>query len=185
MTKRWTGMLEGTAVAVALGGSAGSIFLSLGMGLVACPLCFYERTFLLGALGVLLASFLVRDRIASGTASFLAIPLATGGLGAALFHVGLELNGTLECPDGILGLGSAPQQSLAAFLLLTTAVVLAGWASGGQRSPLKTLAALGLGLLLTVACVASAPPLPQPKARPSKAEGYILKGCEPAPTKAP
>ena len=45
-----------------------------------------------------------------GRLSLIALPLATGGLGAAAFHVYLELSGTLECPTGLFGLGTAPQQ---------------------------------------------------------------------------
>ena len=33
---------------------AGSLYLSLGLGLIACPLCFYQRTFAFAVLGVLI-----------------------------------------------------------------------------------------------------------------------------------
>ncbi len=39
----------------------------------------------------------------------LALPVATAGLGVAMFHAFLEEKGTLECPAGIFGLGTAPQ----------------------------------------------------------------------------
>ena len=177
--------LAGLALIAALAGSTGSVFLSLGLGLVACPLCFYQRSFMLGALGVLVTTRLARDLVPAGAACLLVLPLVAGGLGVALFHVGLELTGRLECPDGIFGLGSAPAQSLGAFVLLATLLVPAAVAAGGARAALRTVAAVALGVLLAVASVASAPPLPEARVRPSKAEGYELQGCEPAPARHP
>ena len=84
---------------------AGTLWLSVGMGLVACPLCFYQRTFAMAALGVLVMGLLVGGR--RGPLSLLALPTAVGGLAVAGFHVALEARGTLECPRGVLGLGSA------------------------------------------------------------------------------
>ena len=183
IVRNWVSVCEWGALALALIGSAGSVYLSLGMGLNACPLCFYERTFAFSTLGVFVMSRLAGDRIPAGVPSLLVAPLAAGGLATAAFHVWLELKGTLECPDGVLGMGSAPMQSLAMFILLTLAVLAAGCASSGVRPRLKVLAGMSLGLLLAAACVASAPALPPAKARPSKAEGYVLKGCEPAPAR--
>jgi hypothetical protein len=102
----------------------------------------------------------------------------------AAFHVWLEVKGTLECPDGVLGLGTAPQQSLAMFIALTAALVAGCLAAEARALGWKVLTALVLGAGLSYACIASAPPLPPAKARPTKAEGYALKGCEPAPLPA-
>src|SRR5947209_7051199 len=41
------------ALAVAVAGLGGSLFLSLGMHLKACPLCFYQRTFAMSLVAVL------------------------------------------------------------------------------------------------------------------------------------
>src|SRR5260370_15125385 len=112
-----SGALTWLACLVALATAAGSVYLSMGMGLKACPLCFYQRTFAFAAFGVLLVGLLTGTR-RSGL-SVLALPLAIGGLGVAAFHVHLELNGTLMSPLGLFGLGTPPQQSLAAFTLLT------------------------------------------------------------------
>ena len=114
----------------------------------------------------------------------LAAPLALGGLGVALFHVSLELRGILECPRGVLGFGSAPSQSLFAFALLCSAVIPAA-VIGSRTMPRRFAVLTGsclLGVMLGVAGLVSAPPLPPPKDRPSVAEGYILKGCEPVPS---
>src|SRR5712692_3215320 len=123
----WLALLAAT-VAV-----AGSLWLSLGMGLIACPLCFYQRTFAMSAFGVLAVGLLGSER--RGLLCLLALPLAIGGLAVAGWHVSLEVRGKLECPSGILALGTAPQQSLAAFVFLTVPLLLgARTASAGRES---------------------------------------------------
>jgi disulfide bond formation protein DsbB len=49
------------ALAFSLVGTAGSLSLSLGLGLKACPLCFYQRTFMMSTFAVL-ALGLAADR---------------------------------------------------------------------------------------------------------------------------
>src|SRR5436309_14988321 len=90
----WLALLV-SAVAV-----AGSLWLSLGMGLIACPLCFYQRTFAMSAFGVLAVGLLGSER--RGLLCLLALPLAVGGLAVAGWHVSLEVRGKLECPGGNL-----------------------------------------------------------------------------------
>ena len=85
----WAGLI---VAAVAL---AGSLWLSIGMNLKACPLCFYQRTFVMGIVGVLGIGLLAGVR-PSPTLSLLSLPMATAGLGVALFHVYLEGSGRLE-----------------------------------------------------------------------------------------
>src|SRR5437868_771556 len=103
------------AALIALVGLAGSLYLSIGMDLKACPLCFYQRTFMMAAVAVLgLGLLLPGVRIAA--ILVLTLPLAVGGLAVAVFHCYLEAAGRLECPAGVLALGSAPQQSLAIYV---------------------------------------------------------------------
>ncbi len=151
------------ALVAALAGLAGSLFLSLGMGLKACPLCFYQRTFAM-SLVVVLGMGLVTGLGRSGRLTLLALPLATAGLGVALFHVSLEISGKLECPRGLLGLGTAPQQSLALFLVLLGLLVADVLGSPGVGT--GYWAALGgalvLGALLAVGSCTSNPPMPEP-----------------------
>src|SRR5437870_98945 len=79
-------------LAAALATAAGSLYLSLGLNLRACPLCFYQRAFALSLVGVLGAGLLTgRGRLGP-----LAFPLAIAGLGVALFHVNLEIASALE-----------------------------------------------------------------------------------------
>src|SRR5262249_45325113 len=97
---------------VALVALAGSLWLSIGMKLKACPLCFYQRTFVMGVVAVLGIGLLTEQRHRA-VLNLLALPLVVAGLGVAAFHVYLEMTGKLECPAGVMGVGTAPQQSRA------------------------------------------------------------------------
>jgi hypothetical protein len=148
------------ALTLALAGLAGSLFLSWGMGLKACPLCFYQRTFMMSLVAVLgmglLAGVVRPDRL-----GLLALPLATAGLGVALFHVSLEVRGRLECPQGLLGLGTAPQQSLALFAILFV-LLLIDVLRGLPRGWGALAGAVVLGGLLAAASSTSNPPMQRP-----------------------
>ncbi len=146
------------ALGVALATSAGSLYLSLGMKLQACPLCFYQRAFALAALAVL-AVGLIAQLAPTASISAMALPLANAGLAVAGFHVSLEANGTLECPLGVFGLGTVPTQSLAAFALLTALLLLDAFGAAA-RQQVASAGAIALGLLLALACCTSNPPLP-------------------------
>ena len=74
---------------------AGSLWLSIGMGLKACPLCFYQRSFVMGIFGVLLVGLSAGVRPAP-LLSLLALPMGAAGFGVATFHVWLEGSGRLE-----------------------------------------------------------------------------------------
>lgn len=134
---------------------AGSLWLSLGMELRACPLCYYQRSFVMGAAAVLLMAMLTDVR-QSASVGLMALPLAMAGLGVAIWHVNLEATGKLECPQGIFGLGTAPQQSLTAHVLLFALLMLAS-----LRRPAAVVAVL-LGALLAFASVKSVAPTPRP-----------------------
>ena len=165
----WLGLLVGCV------GIAGSIHLSLGMGLQPCPLCYYQRSFVMATTAVLLLGLLGGTRRLVSVAG-LALPLAVAGAALAGFHVYLEATGILECPKGIMDYGSAPQQSLAALgplaLLLLLATIASRQANGGV---LGVLAGLVLGAGMAYGCVVSAPPVPK-RTEPYKEE---LKICRP------
>jgi hypothetical protein len=165
----------GASALVALAAVAGSLALSLFMGLKACPLCFYQRSFAMAALGALLLGLVGRGAGDRTLAARVALLCATAGLGVAAFHVSLEVRGTLECPDGLLRLGSAPAQSLAVFVLLF-ALLLAAVARPVARRGAALAPALVLGALFAVGSIASSPPLPAPPAAPY-AEAPVI--CRP------
>ncbi len=149
------------ATVLAAAAAAGSLWLSIGMKLKACPLCFYQRTFVMAVAGMLIAGLLAR--VARGTLCLLAVPAAAAGFGVAAFHVWLEMSGKLECPLGVMGLGTAPQQSAGLLGLLFVAVMV------GARRAVSSLAAAGaviLGALMAWGSIASAPPLPPAPAKP-------------------
>jgi hypothetical protein len=149
----------------------------VGMGLKACPLCFYQRTFVMGVVAILGVGLLtgLRHR---GVLNLLALPLVLGGFGVAVFHEYLEQTGKLECPGGVLGIGTAPQQSLAVLtaLLLLVAIGLARSGRIGEARWPAVLSAGVLGLLLAGASIVSAPPLP---AAPKTAYATPLDVCRP------
>ncbi len=148
------------ALALAIVGTAGSLYLSIGMGLKACPLCFYQRTFVM-AIVVVLGVGLLIDRYQSGFLCLLCVPLAVAGLGIAAFHEYLVISGKLECPGGIFGIGVAPLQSLAIFVVLTMCIGL-----GTERRIAILAGAVALGLALAWGCVASTPPMPPAPDKP-------------------
>ena len=147
----------------ALAGVAGSLYLSLEMKLIPCPLCYYERSFIMAVAAVLLLGLLTRaSRVAP--LSLLALPLGAAGAGLAGFHVYLEKSGALECPAGALGFGSAPQQSFAVYVMLLILLVADGLKRGGGPVVrfVALLMALGLGGAMAYGCVVSAPPARKP-----------------------
>jgi hypothetical protein len=140
------------AMFVALATLAGSLYLSIGMGLKACPLCYYQRTLVMGVVTVLVMGMFIRD-VPPSALSALALPLASAGLFIAGWHEYLELTEVLECPVGVLGVGTAPQQSLAALGLLVGLLVIDLLR---QRIAIAVIAGLVLGGFLAFSGVRSA-----------------------------
>jgi hypothetical protein len=95
------------ALILALIGSAGTLYLSIGehltfgMDLDPCPLCFYQRTFMLAVAAVLLVGLFAGAQ-RSGYLSTITMPLTVAGLALAVVHVVMETNGELDCPKGAL-----------------------------------------------------------------------------------
>jgi disulfide bond formation protein DsbB len=162
---------------VALAALAGSLWLSIGMKLKACPLCFYQRTFVMGVVAVLGIGVLTGQRHRA-VLNLLALPLAVAGLGVAAFHVYLELTGKLECPAGVLGIGTSPQQSFVVLAVLLALIVVGVVRSGmvGEAHLPAVGAAVVLGLLLAWSAVASSPPMPP---TPTQAYTTPLDICRP------
>jgi disulfide bond formation protein DsbB len=146
---------------------AGSLWLSLGMGFTACPLCIYQRTFVMGVVAVLGVGLFTEARFRP-VLNLLALPLAVAGFVVAILQLTAELLGKIECPTGILGIGTAPQQSVVALgivlVLVVGACMRTDW-SVGCRWPVLAWSGV-LGLLLAVAGLLSAPPLPSPPTKP-------------------
>jgi hypothetical protein len=151
---------------------------NLTKGLKACPLCFYQRTFAFGALGVLLIGLLSGVR-RTGAVGVLALPLAVGGVAVAGFHAWLEYDKKLECPLGIADIGTAPQQSLVALGILTLLLLIDSFrnTSGGWFGAPTVLLAVILGGASAFGCIKTVPQMVNP---PKEAYEKPPDGCRPA-----
>lgn len=169
------------AFGVAMVGSVGSVWLSIGLGLKACPLCFYQRSFMM-AVAVNLLMSLWLDGVRSTRSCFVAMPFAWAGLAVAAFHEYLVLTGKLECPPAMFGWGDGPAQSLGVFCVLT-AVCLAGAFTNRGNSSMQglpsILVASFIGVGMAWACIASAPPLPPTPAQPYDSSKQPFDMCRP------
>jgi disulfide bond formation protein DsbB len=131
-----TRVLLGFATLVAAVGTVGSLYFSLGLGLVPCELCWYQRI-LLYPLTVVLGVAALDDR---PQVARTVLPLSGLGVAIATYHVLLQLRPSLEatCSVGggcssILypmagGLLTIPRLSLTAFVLVTV-LMLAAWSA--------------------------------------------------------
>lgn len=169
------------AFGVAMMGSVGSVYLSIGLGLKACPLCFYQRSFMMAAAVSLLMSFWL-DGVRSTRSCFVALPLAWAGLVVAAFHEYLVLNSKLECPPALFGWGDGPAQSLAVFCVLT-AVCVAGAIANRRNSAKQGIPSILVAILVGVgvawSCIASAPPLPPTPIQPYDSSKQPFDMCRP------
>jgi hypothetical protein len=190
------------ALLIALVGTAGTVWLSLGlvvdvgMDLIPCPLCYFQRTLLMAITAILLVGLFAGPK-RSGYLSLVSLPLTVAGLGIAGMHVYLEYNGNppLECPDGAIvnlyerfrgqddiynmmhELVTPPKESLTIFVLLFLVQAIdvlrsgsrGGYGFGSLFGAIVIGAALGVGIWYTAGLGKEIP-----KAGP-------LKGCRPTP----
>ena len=174
------GIAEFAALGVGNLALAGSLYLSVGMGLTACAFCLYERTFLMAVLALLAGGRILKLPVQRGTMSLMAFPLSLGGLGVSLIHTNLVRAEVLACPNGILGLGPAPVQSMVAFLLLT-ALLIPGMARSGVspiESGRRAVASVVLGVALAAIAVVGAPAVPPFNPTFNEAGIRVLNTCE-------
>lgn len=101
--------------------TAGSLYLSLGLGLIPCELCWYQRILMYPLVVVLGVAFVKDDRSVYHTA----VPLATVGAAIAAYHSYVQIDsGAGSCTVGcsevqytVVGL-TVPNLSLVAFVLI-------------------------------------------------------------------
>jgi disulfide bond formation protein DsbB len=173
------------AVLLAILGVLGSLGLTVLLGLKPCPLCFYQRAFAMAALAMLLIGAAARAPAWLGCA--VAVPMAVGGLGVAIFHVWLEVSGVLDCPVGFLGLGTAPKQSLGFYLALAPLVLVGAWRGAPERQRVVGLGIV-LGLLTFVGSITANgafPPAQPPALDPATGKPKPLVICVPRYTPPP
>lgn len=145
-TRRTRAVLAG-ATAVAAVATAGSLYFSLGLGLVPCDLCWYQRILMYPLVVVLGVAAVERRPEAYRTV----LPLSGLGVVVAAYHVYLQVapgGGTCSLGGGCAsiqyamlgGLLTIPRLSLVAFVLITgLAATLAftrddAWAANARRS---------------------------------------------------
>lgn len=149
------------ALFVAVVGVLGSLHLSLSMELKACPLCFYQRAFIMSAAAVLgFGLFLPGVPIAGQTV--LALAPACAGFFMAGAHSRLVWVGVMECPTGITGALRAPEESLLIHLLLV--LFLLGDLFHRRCYVMQGLGAVLMGLVFCLTCLNATPPSPTPTA---------------------
>jgi hypothetical protein len=112
----------------------------------------------MGVIAILVVGLFIRD-LNPRVLGLLALPLAVAGLAVAGYHVFLEQTGVLECPAGVLKIGSAPVQSVTILGVLTLILILEQL---GQRTVIALAATVILGGMLAFSAVRSAPPAPAP-----------------------
>ena len=144
-------------------GVVGSLYLSIALDLKACPLCFYQRAFMMAAAMILFFGMALR-----GVPYAVLTPLALGstvaGGGIAAFHVYLDGKGILECPIGATGFLVAPQESFVVYVFLL-AFLLCDLFQERRFVP-QGLGAILIGGVFAYACLhpAVTPPSPNPTA---------------------
>lgn len=174
------------ALGMATMGSVGSVYLSIGLGLKACPLCFYQRSLMIVTAVSLLTSFWL-DGVRSTRLCFVALPFAWAGLGVAMFHEYLVLSGKLECPPALFGWGDGPIQSLAVFCVLTGVCLVGAFVnrrSSARQGLPSIMVAILVGGGVAWACIASAPSLPPTPAQPYDVLMQPFDTCRPPFVKA-
>ncbi len=121
-------LLLGAATLVAAVATVGSLYFSEVMGLVPCDLCWFQRI-LMYPLVVVLGVATVEGRAAVWRTG---LPLSLAGTAVAAYHASLQLTPGASCTvDGActailwqgLGVFTVPRLALAAFLLVSVALV--------------------------------------------------------------
>ncbi|GGK53241.1 MULTISPECIES: disulfide bond formation protein B [Haloarcula] len=129
-------LLLAAATAVAAVATAGSLYLSLGLGLTPCRLCWYQRILMYPLVVILGVAAIERRPGVIRTA----LPLAVPGAAIAAYHSWLQVSqttcgiGAISCAQiqyRVLGL-TVPNLSLVAFVLVTGLVAAAARPSGSQ-----------------------------------------------------
>lgn len=107
------------ALFTAVIGVIGSLHLSLNMDppLKACPLCYYQRSFIM-AVTAILAVGMFMPAVPTGALTALALAPAFAGAYVAGQHTWMVVSGEMECPTGITGKLTAPTESVIVYILL-------------------------------------------------------------------
>jgi len=147
------------ALFIAVVGVLGSLHLSLGMELKACPLCYYQRAFIMSVAAILTFGMFLPGVPTAAQTVFALAPAFAGGAVAAL-HTYLAVSGDLECPIGITGSLVAPAESLIVYGLLM--LCLLGDLFHQRKYVLQGLGAMLLGFVFYTTCTRAVPKMEPP-----------------------
>jgi Disulfide bond formation protein DsbB len=145
------------ALAAAVIGVIGSLYLSLGMELKACPLCFYQRAFIMASAAILGFGLFMRD-VPRAALAPLALGPAVAGACVAVWHVYKVHDGTLECPTGASHFLLVPVESLIIYVILVALLVVD--VVHQARYITFGIGALLLGYVLASTSIKATPPAP-------------------------
>lgn len=140
---------------VSVVGVVGSLYLSLQMELKACPLCFYQRAFIM-AVAAILGFGLSMPGVPRAALAPLALAPALAGGFVAAWHTYKVVDGTLECPPGITGVLLAPHDSLVVYGLL--AILLLVDLFHQRTYVMHGLGAILIGYVFASTCIRATPP---------------------------
>jgi disulfide bond formation protein DsbB len=155
-----TGLVVWTALLAALIAALGSLWLTLGMELKACPLCLYQRACIFCVVGVLTVGMMAQERSA-GLVALMGLGPAAAAVGVCGFQNYLEHVGKLECPPGIGNIGTAPQQALVAESIVLLILLLAS-----LPRLITAVISIALGAVLAALMIQTGPPLPKVPEKP-------------------
>ncbi len=161
------------ALFVSVVGVVGSLYLSLQLDLKACPLCFYQRAFIM-SVAAILGIGLFLPGVPAAALTPLALAPAVAGGGVAALHTYLVWTGVLECPVGATRVLVAPQESLIVFATLLILLAVDLFHQG--RYAMQGIGAMLLGYVFYSTCIKATPEPPTPTA-PYKTDMKDLDGC--------
>ena len=149
------------ALFMAAVGVLGSLHLSLGMDppLKACPLCYYQRSFIMATAAILLLGMILPGVPAAAVTVFALAPAFAGAYIAGQ-HAWMVSQGDLECPMGVTGRLVAPVESLIVFALLM--IFLLGDLYHRGTYIVQGAGALLLGYLFATTGIRATSPMPMP-----------------------
>jgi Disulfide bond formation protein DsbB len=161
------------ALFFAVVGVLGSLHLSLAEPqLKACPLCFYQRAFIMSVAAILaLGMFL--PSVPTAAQTVLALAPALAGAAIAVWHVWLEYAGVLECPLGRSDILTAPQESVLIYILVVA--MLVGDLFHQKKYVMQGVGAVLVGVVFSITCIKGVPETPE-RTTPY-GENEKLDGC--------
>jgi disulfide bond formation protein DsbB len=149
------------ALFIAVVGVLGSLHLSLNMDLKACPLCYYQRAFIMSVAAILTFGMFLPG-VPTAAQTVLALAPAFAGACIAGFHTYLVMSDVLECPAGISGTLAAPAESLVMYTLLV--LCLLGDLFHQGKYVMQGLGAMLLGFVFYTTSTRAVPAMPSPSA---------------------